>query len=437
MPTITPERGAAARLGWIINNPASGFATLALSAANTWLAYGLIPPSTKTINRVVAYISAKNGTVEAADVTCEIYDAAASGMPNASIEGPVNCDSAIGAAGWFQWSGLNQELTAGVQYYIVFKNVDGAPATNYPTFRFGAANSGPLGGVMSSTGAYGYGWNKISTTDGSAWSSNGVSATCGFRVEYSDGSFDGLPVSTNALLAAGDRVYDTRETGVRFVTPSNATLKVIGFAFPSVYASGTPTANLQGRLYTGASPTGNAAATSANAVPHTRLPTSGVGYYVEFTFASPVTIIGGTEVRIVLSPSVTGDTAYYTTTGVYTIHDDANSKALLPFGGIKQTNTTGNAQDGSIAWTDTDTLAIPFYLILDSDGEFAAPDFPAVGNVTEDDTVNGVAGTYHEAAAAEVQTGVQFGAGGTEYTGSYGGAPTGGGPLVGASALIS
>ena len=50
-------------------------------------------------------------------------------------------------------------------------------------------------------------------------------------------------------------------------------------------------------------------------------------------------------------------------------------------------------------------------------------DYPAVGNVTEDDTVDGATGTYHEATAAEVQSGVQFGAGGTEYTGTL----TGGG----------
>jgi hypothetical protein len=48
-----------------------------------------------------------------------------------------------------------------------------------------------------------------------------------------------------------------------------------------------------------------------------------------------------------------------------------------------------------------------------------SPDFPAVGNVTEDDTVDGAAGTYHEATAAEVRLGIQFGAGGTEFTGTY------------------
>ena len=46
------------------------------------------------------------------------------------------------------------------------------------------------------------------------------------------------------------------------------------------------------------------------------------------------------------------------------------------------------------------------------------PDFPDVGNVTEDDTVNGSQGTYHEATEAEVQQGVTFGAS-SALTGTY------------------
>lgn len=47
------------------------------------------------------------------------------------------------------------------------------------------------------------------------------------------------------------------------------------------------------------------------------------------------------------------------------------------------------------------------------------PDFPAVGNVTQDDTVDGVQGTYHETVVADVKNGVWFGEDGTEYEGEY------------------
>jgi len=57
-------------------------------------------------------------------------------------------------------------------------------------------------------------------------------------------------------------------------------------------------------------------------------------------------------------------------------------------------------------------------------------DLPDVGNVTEDDTVGGVAGTYHEATEAEVQQGVTFGAD-EELTGTYvGGVASGGRPEI-------
>ena len=60
-------------------------------------------------------------------------------------------------------------------------------------------------------------------------------------------------------------------------------------------------------------------------------------------------------------------------------------------------------------------------------------DYPAIGNVTEDDTSDGETGTYHEATEAEVQDTVQFGEDGTEYTGSYAGGGGGGSPVFNSS----
>jgi hypothetical protein len=51
------------------------------------------------------------------------------------------------------------------------------------------------------------------------------------------------------------------------------------------------------------------------------------------------------------------------------------------------------------------------------EGSFSA-DFPDVSNVTTDDTVNGSAGTLELPAVGDVQAGVTFGGGGTEFTGT-------------------
>lgn len=47
-----------------------------------------------------------------------------------------------------------------------------------------------------------------------------------------------------------------------------------------------------------------------------------------------------------------------------------------------------------------------------------AGDFPDVGNTASDDTTNGQAGTLTLPAEANVATGIQYGAGGTEFTGT-------------------
>jgi len=47
-----------------------------------------------------------------------------------------------------------------------------------------------------------------------------------------------------------------------------------------------------------------------------------------------------------------------------------------------------------------------------------AGDFPDVGNVLDDDTTNGSAGTYEAATESDVSLGVTYGEDGTEFTGS-------------------
>jgi hypothetical protein len=58
------------------------------------------------------------------------------------------------------------------------------------------------------------------------------------------------------------------------------------------------------------------------------------------------------------------------------------------------------------------------------------------GDIQSGTTISGVAGTLTLPAEADVETGVTYGAGGTEFTGTLAGG-AGGGPLVGSSALIS
>lgn len=62
-------------------------------------------------------------------------------------------------------------------------------------------------------------------------------------------------------------------------------------------------------------------------------------------------------------------------------------------------------------------------------------DFPAVGNVTEDDTVDGATGTFAVPTEAQVESGVGFGAGGTEFEGTLSAGGGGGVPVFGGNVI--
>lgn len=148
-------------------------------------------------------------------------------------------------------------------------------------------------------------------------------------------------------------------------------------------------------------------------------------FYVGFPTA--FTAVADTWYRFVILPTTANSSylLYYRTPA----DDGAYLGMELMCEGTRfiYTSFNGTPSSGSHAWTD-DATKIP-YIIFVCDQEDVIPDYPDVGNVTEDDTVNGVAGTYHEATVAEVQAGVMFGAG-SALEGTYVGG--GGGPQVGA-----
>lgn len=59
------------------------------------------------------------------------------------------------------------------------------------------------------------------------------------------------------------------------------------------------------------------------------------------------------------------------------------------------------------------------------------PDFPSAGNVQNDDTVDGVTGTLTVPAVTDVKSGVAYGAGGTEFTGTLAAGGGGGARIIG------
>ncbi len=337
-----------------------GVTTLALNATATWLAMSFSVPKTLTLARLKIFCTAVGGTLAGTDLTADIYSDAA-GVPNASLVSSATLTNPVSANTWSEFGGVgtgfNQAITGGTQYWAVFKNLNGTAGTNFPTFQFG--NSNVISQVFSGI----YGWNKKqSANSGGAWITT-VVACFGLRLEFTDGSFSGFPFQNAAANASALGIYANREFGSRFTTDANSILKVAGLGMFLASSTGTPSQPLRLGLWTGASPV-NLAYT--NSIPVTSV---GAGWVFQY-FPSVLTIQPGTICRATIGEVSQSDVVGNRYNSVaYTVENDANSQALLPFVGTAQQTYF----DGT-TWTDTPTAIAPFALALDTvSGPFGSP----------------------------------------------------------------
>ncbi len=334
------------------------------------------------------------------------------GQPNALLTNGTSAESGVISAGWVSstWSGTLPTLTEGTQYWILLKCTSGtsvvvsacaATQTGFPSALIGGTGT-PLWRALG----------DASTDSGSTWGGTDRGTVQGFRIGITDGSdtaYFGVPgpSASGTLNTTSQRVDGTQQAGFLVTTPADCKVRVKSVAL-IVRKVGSPGA-LSLKVYSGSST--DALATS-NAIPAANI-TTGV-QAATFDFSTVLELSASTLYRFVLSAASGDNTTNYYYTYASTIDSDSVSGGtvdLAPWGlGFCVLDTTWDA--------DTLTLWVPAMLILDSTDPFGAWDFPDVGNVTEDDTVNGVAGTYHEATEAEVQNGVTFGAD-EELTGSY------------------
>lgn len=328
--------------------------TLAFSAANTWQGWSFVSVGGKTLTQFTIYVSAVTGSPTASDFTAEVYSDSGSGTPNASVAGPVNADATPAAGVWASFT-FNYVCQPGTRYWIVLK-CPNAAAGRYVTVQHSSSTAlSPYAAGNLAT----LGWVRNHTTDGGTTWPNGAVGVAGPRWGFSDGSYDGLPTGD---VGVGAPIYGTTYTGVAFTTPANVSLVIAGVSM-NLNKVGTPAA-LTYKLYTGPAGSPTLQGTT-QAIPAGNLATA---YAAPAYFASPITIAPNTEVRLVIAQEADGGTsANYYRTYEYTIEDSAASKALYPYS-VKKTVST----DSGATFTDTDTIASPFALILDTDGEFVA-----------------------------------------------------------------
>jgi hypothetical protein len=333
-------------LGSRTGGSSTGTSSTALNtAANAgWLAYGFNSRKSGTVNKITVRVSAVNGTLDGNDLTCEIYSQKATTpfTVGTSLASSATVTATPTGAAYVEFTGFSQAVVAGTQYYIVLKNAAAAPTTDYPTYLYGVAGTS-LNTLVGSLAAWGS--NVLTSTDsGTNWTNAQLGVTPNYRIEYSDGSFEGFAFSAIGIDTTNS-IYSAREAGAKFTTPVSAKFVLAGLAF-GVAKSGTPTGDVRFRLYegvtliatTGTMPLGNLTATGT----------------IPLYFATPQTLKPNTVYRVVVSETTQADTSSNRyQIGFTTIQDDANTKALVPLGMVQ--TYTSDATANPVVFTDTDT----------------------------------------------------------------------------------
>jgi hypothetical protein len=307
---------------------------------------------------VMLFTSAINGTQAGITTSLSVYSDSATGTPNAVVGGPVNVSNL--AAGWWEWPGINMATTQWAKYWFVTKNLAASPTANYPTFRW-------VKDVCVNGGMQNVFCKMDSTNSGSAWGTV-VTGVCGLRIEYTDGTFKGIPLS-NATNDTSYASYGNIECGSLATSPDNCRLEVIGVIVP-VRKTGTPTGSCGVRLRYGST-----VVTSNKYL--TGVVSSAANTLAAFYFPTIQYLDPGTPYRVtVFDDASDGSSNYFYTMGV-TIQDSTASKLLVD--SVKKTATA----NGGSSFVETNTSFMPYTLILNSPGEFSRMrNKPVIGGST-------------------------------------------------------
>jgi hypothetical protein len=327
-------------------------ANASLNAAATWRSVGWAPRLGGTLNTVRFFLNSITGSLGAADVSCDVYSDNA-GKPGSSLAS-ATLSGTLTAAAWNTFTGLSVALTAGTMYWLVFKNLNGTPATNFPSVR--VVQNVPAGGYSPAQTTEGW-LSQASTNSGGTWGSTLV-GIAGFVLGYADGSFEGFACSTAAV--GTDNVFGANEAGSQFTTPAGAALNVSGVSM-ALQPSGAPTGDVVFRLYGGAALLGTTA-------PVKNADIQGGANWYNRHFPAPVLVQPGTTLRVTMADTAADSAANRFLAGVeYTIDGNADSLALNPFAGTAQKVTYNGT-----TFTTTATRLVAFDLLLDGTAPFGA-----------------------------------------------------------------
>jgi hypothetical protein len=355
---------------YLIGCPSGGLPTggsFIMNAATSRFAQGFMLAEQKTLSKVQIFFTGTSGLLTVNDAYAELWGDSGAGQPGTLTEArnTLSTNAGLPAAGWNEWTGFTTVCSAFTQYYIVTRNANGTPATNNYTQRL--LSSGAVLPDHNWSSLTRIGFTKWQSTDsGSTWTS-GVFNAAAVRLEFSDGTFAGFPIS-QVTPNTTQTVYAAREYGGRFTWPAGAPgVYVRGAGLGFATNLGTPTFGPAFKLYRGASVPGTLLGTTGQ-LPPGPLDAAGAVQQVGSRFAAPILLSPGEVYRLTCAtPGSTDGSANAWRFVESTVNNDAPSKALLGFDQARV------YYDGT-SWTEDDTAMPTSWFLLPD------PDQPFVGN---------------------------------------------------------
>ena len=339
----------------------SGATTLTFNSADVWGGFSFVPrfsDTSKTLNKVLFRIATVVGVLGSGDISCALYSQDSAGKPASQIEVSTTVSSTPTGAAWVEVSGFSSAVTRGERYYLVFRNLNATPSSNY----FSIAYQGNTGGNNGfALGVLHYlGWSKVHSTDSGVTWGNSSTINTNFRLEYSDGTFEGM-ANRGCAYVAGTAIYGSGRKSGGIFTSLNATMNVIGIAM-TVGKLNNPSTPFWFELYNDTTLLGQTAVTTSISVSY-----SGI---VSLYFPEPIVLPANTaNIRVVMARSDSSDTVSNAWFPFLYIVDDgsAATQAMRPFNGTLR----AAYYDGS-SWTNNDNYIPVITLLLDTNGEFTA-----------------------------------------------------------------
>ena len=330
-----------------------------LNATGTWLAFKFNISRSCTLRKIKFCTATTHGTIGANDIEVHIFSDAGS-APGTSL---ANVNSftggAISGSGWKEAVGFNFGITPG-DYWVVIKNVNATPATNYIGVYAFYNNIGQqmyLGQTKYHGSAY-----QTTTNSGSTWSTGSDGAFASIRLEFNEG-FKGFPIYSGITT----NVYNNIEAGSFFNIPANICPNIASISMMGV-CQGSPAGNLAYKIYDKVT---NTLIGTTQSLPYPNMLSGGTNYPVNLGFSTPIALTAGQAIRVVATNTntTTDNSSNCYKIGGYQMDSDINSLNLIP---LRMSQCVSS--NGGSTWDDTQTVKFTTLMLnIDTSTPFAVP----------------------------------------------------------------